>query len=343
MKGLVKFEVGPGNMEIREMPEPVIQKGFVKIEVKAAGICGSDLHILHSDIAIPIKPPVITGHEFSGVVTEIGEGVTSCKVGDRVTSETAMTYCGNCHNCKSGRYNLCDKRLTLGYWYNGAFAQYTMVPQDRIHILTDSISFEEAALIEPLACVTHAAMNLSSIEAEDIVLISGPGVVGLMAMQVAKAHGAITIVSGTDIDSTRLAQAKNLGADHTINVSKQDLLREIALITRGIGVDIVYECSGAGIATRLGIEAVKKQGQFVQIGLAGKPMELLFDRICYKEIRVTGSLGSIWSSWKKAIQLVESGKVDLKALISHEFTLEEWSKAFNAFEQKEGFKILFNS
>ena len=343
MKGLVKYEAGSGFMEVREVPEPIIKENFVKIQVKATGICGSDIHIHHSDIAIPVNPPVITGHEFSGIVTEVGEGVTACKVGDRVTSETAFDYCGKCHNCRAGRYNLCDSRLTLGYWFDGAFAQYTMVPEGRIHHLADSVSFEEGALMEPLACVTHATMDLSTIKAGDVVLVSGPGAIGLMTLQVAKAHGATVIVSGTDADKDRMELAKQFKADRIVNVMKENLLDVVSEMTGGDGADIVFECSGAGVATKAGIEAVKKYGQFVQIGLAGKPMELMFDRICYKEIKVTGSLGSIWTSWKKAITLVESGKVDLKPLITKEFSLENWKDAFDAFEKKEGYKILVKS
>jgi L-iditol 2-dehydrogenase len=329
-------------MEIREIAEPKALPGQVKIEVKAAGICGSDLHIYHSDIAIPVRPPVVTGHEFSGVVVEVGEGVTSCKVGDRVSSETAFEYCGKCHNCKTGRYNLCDGRRTLGYWFNGAFAKYTVVPEGRIHVLPDSISYEEAALLEPAACVTHAVMDLASIEAGNVVLVSGPGAIGLIALQVAKAHGAYVIVSGTSIDAERLGFAKKLGADLIVDVQKEDLLAVVKAHTiMGRGADVVLECSGSGRATAAGIEAVKKQGQFVQIGLAGKPFELNFDRICYKEIKVTGSLGSVWTSWINAINLVAMKKLNLKDLVSHTLKLDDWEKGFDIFEKKEGLKILF--
>ena len=342
MKGLVKFAEGPGNLEIREVPEPQVQPGQVKIEIKAAGICGSDIHIYHSDIAIPVRSPVVIGHEFSGVVVAVGEGVTTCKVGDRVSSETAYSYCGKCHNCKTGRYNLCDDRKTLGYWYNGAFAKYTVVPGDRIHKLPDSISFEEGALLEPAACVSHATMDLASMQAGDVVLVSGPGAIGLIAMQIAKAHGAFVIVSGTNVDTDRLKFAEKLGADRIVDVTKEDLLEVVKSLTHDErGVDVVLECSGSGRATAAGIEAVRKQGQFVQIGLAGKPFELNFDRICYKEIKVTGSLGSVWTAWRNAIRLVETKQLNLRDLISHEFKLTDWEKGFDVFENKEGLKVLF--
>jgi len=328
-------------MAIREIEEPSPGPGQVKIEVKAAGICGSDIHILHSDIAIPVNPPVVTGHEFSGVVAEVGEGVTSCRLGDRVTSETAYSYCGKCHNCKTGRYNLCDNRLTLGYWFNGAFAKYTVVPERNIHKLADHISFEEGALLEPTACVTHAAMDLADIQAGNTVLVSGPGAIGLITLQIAKAHGAFVIVSGTDADTERLAIAENVfDADVIIDVTKENLQDRILELTDGTGADVVLECSGSGRGTAAGLEAVKKQGQFVQIGLAGAPFELDFAKICYKEIKATGSLGSVWTSWKNAIRLVESGQVKLKKLVSHRFPLDQWEDGFTVFEEKQGFKVL---
>ncbi|MDW7658369.1 MAG: alcohol dehydrogenase catalytic domain-containing protein, partial [Bacillota bacterium] len=155
MKGLVKYDLGPGNLEIRDLPIPVPGADEVQIEVKAAGICGSDLHIYHSDIAIPIRPPVVIGHEFSGVVSAVGEGVVDLNPGDRVVSETAYTFCGRCSQCITGFYNLCPERHTLGYWYNGVFASHTVVPAARIHRLPESIDDLSGAMIEPLACVTH--------------------------------------------------------------------------------------------------------------------------------------------------------------------------------------------
>ncbi len=340
MKALVKYAKGNGNMEIRDIDTPVPGPGMVKIEVKAAGICGSDLHIFHDDIDIPVKPPVVTGHEFSGVIAEVGEGVTQWKPGDRVTSETAFSYCGKCVYCITGFYNLCNERRTLGYWYNGAFAKYTVVPQERVHALPDSIDFISGALLEPLACITHAVLELTVITAGDFVLVGGPGAIGLATMQVAKSQGATVIVSGTNVDKDRLAMAKELGADYTINVQEEDLQKFIGSLTKGRGVDVVLECSGVARAADDAIKVIKKQGQFTQIGLFGKPIAIDFEKICYKELKVTGSLGSRWTSWEKAIQLVEMGKVRTKPLVSHQFPITEWETAFKMFETKEGLKLV---
>ena len=189
MKALVKYATGVGNMEIREVPEPSPGFGEVKIEVKATGICGSDLHTYHGNIGIPMKLPVVTGHEFAGVVVEVGEGVEGIEVGERVTAETTFSTCGRCIHCLTGSYNLCLQRRGIGYWLNGAFAKYTVVPAIRVHKLPDNVDFIGGALSEPLACVVHGAMELTGVSAGDVVLVTGPGAIGLLTMQVAKAEG----------------------------------------------------------------------------------------------------------------------------------------------------------
>lgn len=340
MKALVKYQKGEGNMEIRDLPEPAAGPGQIKIEVKAAGICGSDLHIYHDDIAIPINPPVVTGHEFSGVIAELGEGVTGWQVGDRVVSETAYSYCGTCEPCMTGFYNLCNHRKTLGYWFNGVFTRYTVVPAARVHTLPANVDFVGGALMEPLACVTHAALELTHISAGDVVLITGPGSIGLLTLQVAKAQGAIAIVTGTDQDQNRLETAQKFGADHCLNIQRQNLLEQIETLTSGKGVDVALECSGNEKAANDALLAVKKRGQFTQIGLYGKPITIDFEKICFKEIKVTGSLGSRWISWEKALQLTAQGKVQLQPLVSDSFPITEWENAFAMFEQKQGLKLV---
>jgi L-iditol 2-dehydrogenase len=342
MKGLVKFQIGDGFMDIRDVPEPKPEYGQVKIDVQYSGICGSDLHIYHSDIAIPIRPPVVTGHEFSGIISEIGDGVEGWKAGDRVVSETAFSYCGKCMHCREGFYNLCNERRTLGYWYNGSFAPFTVVPAARLHALPESISFLSGALMEPLACIVHAVMELTEVRAGDTVLVSGPGAIGLATLQVAKAHGARVLVAGTTVDRERLEKAKSFGADRTINVMEEDMLKVVEEMTNGVGVDVVLECSGSAKALQDALLAVRKRGRLTQIGLFGKPITLDFERICFKEIKVTGSLGSRWISWEKALQFVEEKKVLLEPLASDVLPLSEWKKAFAMFEEKKGLKIVLD-
>jgi len=339
MKALVKFEAGPGNLEIRDIPEPTAGPGQVKIEVKEAGICGSDLHIYHSDIAIPVKPPVVIGHEFSGVIAEVGEGVTGWQVGDRVVSETAYHYCGICDYCREGFYNLCVERRTLGYWFNGVFAKYTVVPAARLHRIPENVSFTAAAMTEPLACVAHAIYDLTVIKPNDLVLVSGPGAIGLMALQIAKAFGAEVIVSGTNVDAERLELAKKLGADHVINVQQENMADKINALTNNYGVNVVLECSGNGFAVDSALNAIKKRGYFTQIGLPGKKIEFDIEKVCYKELHFSGSLGSRNHSWRMALGLLGSNKVHLEPLATVKLPITEWKNAFDMFEKKEGFKL----
>ncbi|MEE0419462.1 MAG: zinc-binding dehydrogenase [Lachnospiraceae bacterium] len=340
MKALVKYEEGPGNMEIREVPEPEAAKGMVKIKVVEAGICGSDLHIYHSDIAIPVRPPVTTGHEFSGIVAEVGEGVTAFKPGDRVVSETAFYYCGKCDYCREGFYNLCVERKTLGYWFNGIFGSYTVVPEDRVHKIADHVDFTSAAMTEPLACVCHAVYDQCRIEGGDVVLVIGCGAIGIMSAQVAKANGAKVILSGMSADRERLKLAEEIGAcDYTVDVQREDMKKLVNDLTGGYGVDVVLECSGSQSGTCSGLDLIKKRGYFCQIGLGGKEIQFPIETICYKELHFSGSMGSRRHSWTTAIKLIEDQKVNLKPLVTKKLPLTQWKKAFDMFENKEGCKL----
>jgi len=339
MKALVKYAPGPGNMEIRDIPEPTPGPGQIKIEIQEAGICGSDLHIYHSDIAIPVNPPVVTGHEFSGIVSAVGAGVTRFKPGDRVVSETAYHYCGVCDFCREGYYNLCVERRTLGYWFNGVFTKYTVVPEGRVHLIPENVSFTAAAMAEPLACVAHAVYDLCRIVPNDLVLISGPGAIGLMALQIAKSFGARTIVSGTNVDKERLELAKQLGADYTINSQQENLAERINALSNNYGADVVLECSGNQFAIDAALNVIKKRGWFTQIGLPGKKIEFDIEKVCFKELHFSGSLGSRNHSWRMALGLLSSGKVKLEPLATVKLPITDWEKAFEMFEKKQGYKL----
>ena len=339
MKALVKYLAEPGNMEIRDVPIPAPGPGQVRVKIAEAGICGSDLHIYHSDIAIPVNPPVVVGHEFSGEVDAIGEGTAACAPGDRVVSETAYSYCGACELCRTGWYNLCPERKTLGYWYDGAFTDYVIVPEGRVHIIPDTVSMTSAAMTEPLACVTHAIGDLCMLAPMDIALVTGPGAIGLMAAQTAKAYGATVVLSGAGVDEERLSLARSLGIDRTVNIENEDLGAVLDEMTGGVGPDAAIECSGAPSAINSALRLVKKRGWFIQIGLPGKPVTFDLEAINYREIHFSGSMGSRKQSWTLALGLQQSGKVKLEPLVTHKFPLTEWREAFSMFEKKQGCKI----
>jgi L-iditol 2-dehydrogenase len=340
MLGVVKYQRGEGNMEVQDVPEPHPGPNEVKIEVKAAGICGSDIHIYHDDIKIPIKTPVIVGHEFSGIITELGENVKHLKAGERVTSETAASVCGICPYCRTGHYNLCSSRLGIGYWINGAFAKYCVVPHERVHLLPENVDFISGALCEPLACCVHGIVELTEIHAGDLVVLLGPGPIGLLSLQIAKAEGGKAIVLGVSKDAERLNLAKNLGADRVIDIQKEDPYEVIKELTEDLGADVVLECSGISNAAVMGLNLVRKRGSYTQIGLFGKPIEIDFELIAYKELRVTGTFSQKWTAWKKALDLLAQGKVNLRPLVSDILSISDWKKGFKIHEEKKGMKVV---
>jgi len=339
-KAVVKIAKGKGNVELLKVEEPIPESNEVKIEVKAAGICGSDIHIYHDTMGIPLKTPVVMGHEFSGVIVDIGENVKELKRGDRVTSETAAKVCGVCGYCKSGDYNLCSSRLGIGCGVNGAFTKYIVVPQERVHKLPKNIDFMEAALIEPLACCVHAVIEKTKVSAGDIVTIIGPGTIGLLALQIAKTEGAVAIICGTYKDKKRLELAKNLGADITLDIEKENLQEIVQKITDKEGVDVVFECSGSESAINIGLEMIKRNGKYTQIGELGSLIQIDFDKITNKEVQLTGSYSQKWSSWRRAIKLLSEKKVKTKPLITDILPITKWGKGFKEHEEKSGIKTI---
>ena len=340
MKAVVKYAHGRGNVELRDVPKPSPGPDEVMIEVKAAGICGSDLHIFDGDIKLPIRPPVIIGHEFSGVIAEVGSSVTKWQPGDRVTSETSAYVCGECLQCRTGNYNVCAEKRLIGYWFDGAFAKYCVVPSRLVHKLPDNVSFLSGALCEPLACCVNGVIEKTRIKPGDLVVITGPGPIGLLSLQIAKAQGASVVLCGLSRDRKRLELGKNLGADLTINVDEEDPLRIISKMTDNAGSDVFIDCSGSPNAIRMGLQLVRRGGQYTQIGLTGRPFDLDFDLIAYKELIVRGSLGQRWTSWRIALKMLSEGLVKSEPLISDVLPLSKWETGFQKARSKEGIKII---
>ena len=340
MKAVVKYAHGKGNVELRDVPEPSPGPDEVMIEVKAAGICGSDIHIFDEDIKLPIRPPVIIGHEFSGVVAEVGSSVTKWKPGDRVTSETSAHVCGECLPCRTGNYNVCAEKRLIGYWFNGAFAKYCVVPSRLVHKLPDNVSFLAGALCEPLACCVNGVIEKTRILPGDVVVIAGPGPIGLLSLQIAKSQGATVVLCGLSQDEKRLKLGEELGADLIINVEEEDPFQTVLKMTNGAGADVFLECSGSPNAVRMGFQLVRRMGQYTQLGLTGRSFSLDFDLVAYKEIIVRGMLGQRWTSWNRGLKMLSKGLVKTEPLISDVLPLSQWEIGFQKFRRKEGIKII---
>lgn len=336
MKALVKFASGPGSIQVQEMPEPELIPGHVVIEVKATGICGTDLHIQAGEY--PVNPPVILGHEFSGVVSAIASDVSGVEIGKNVTSIVYFTTCGTCEFCVSGQWNLCSARKSIGSGVNGAFASYVLVPARNVRSLPENIDFIAGAVIEPLACCVHGVYEKSNIKPGDFVLVLGPGAIGLLIAQIAIAAGANVILAGMTADAERMQLSKKLGTHYIVDVQKESLADVVYTLTQGMGADIVYECSGAGAAARQGLQLTRRKGQYIQLGLFGKPVELDWDSIMMREVEIQNSFASTWKSWDVALKLVAQGKIQLSPLVSQTWPLSRWQEAFQQSCDRQGIK-----
>ena len=327
MLGLTKLEPGAGSVALSERPEREPGAGEVVLEVRAAGICGTDLHI--EDGEFPSVPPVTMGHEVCGVVLS-GDGA---EPGARVVSETYFSTCGACGSCRAGRPNLCPERRSIGSQVDGAFAARLVVPARNLHTIPDWLPDHAAPLAEPLACVCNSLFDPPVVAAGDEVLVIGPGAVGLLSAQAARAAGGRVLVLGTERDGVRLDLARRLGFEVANGES---------VVSTQSPFDVVVECSGSAAGITTGLLAARRGGRFVQIGLRGAPVTVPFDEICYRELTVSSGNASTPASWRHALRLIESRQVELEPIVTEVVPLHDWERAFRASRNAEGVKYVLD-
>lgn len=343
MKAVVKEALGYDHMSFSEVTEPEVYGDRVKIKVAYTGICGSDIHTFKGEYNNAVTP-VILGHEFSGQVVAVGPDVTQIKIGDRVTSETTFETCGKCRFCQSKNYNLCPNRKGLGTQANGSMTDFVLSREESCHILPESVSYQGAALTEPLACCVHAALEKTTINEGDVTLVIGPGPIGLLLAQVIKAQGATVIMSGVTQDRHRLALAKEIGIDVVVDTMTEDLTAIVMKVTQGYGVDRVFDCSGAIIAVNQALPLTSKTGVFVQVGLFGETMNSMNqETIIQREIEYVGSRSQKPSSWIIALQLLARGEIKIEKMITKIYDLSQWREAFEAVMAGNEIKVLLES
>ncbi|WP_196593137.1 zinc-binding dehydrogenase [Pectinatus sottacetonis] len=340
MKALVKMQVGAGHWEIIDKPEPQINDDQVKIKVEYIGVCGSDIHTYEGHYNTDAVGLTI-GHEFAGIISEIGENVTNFKIGDRVTSETTFYVCGKCRYCKAQEYNLCPHRRGLGTQQDGAAAKYVIARKESVHILPQNLSTREASITEAAACAYHG-VNKAKITKGDIVLVLGPGPIGLLVAQIVMSYGGHVIMTGLTQDARRLQIAnKRFGIEHIIDVQKDDPQKLVNQLTGGYGADVCYDCTGAVPAMHLGMELLRKKGQYVQIGLFAKDIVPVdFSKIIQKEIIVSGSRSQNTHDWEPTLRLMSEGKINADKMITHEVYINEWDKAYTFIKSGQAIKVV---
>ena len=322
-------------LELADFPQPRPGAGEVLVRVAACGICGSDVHGYDGTSGRRI-PPIVMGHEAAGTVTAVGAGVTRFKPGDRVTFDSTI-YCGDCFFCRRGEVNLCDNREVIGvscgdYRRHGAFAEYIAVPERIVYSLPESMSFPEAAMLEAVSVALHAVHVTGDVKGQTALVI-GAGMIGLLTMQAARAAGAESVFIA-DIDATRLNLAHSLGVDEAFNLSGPDLTREILERTGGFGADVVLEAVGRKETIATAIDCVRKGGIVTLIGNITPTVEIHLQKVVSRLIRLQGTAASS-GEYPEAIDLMGSGKIRVKPLISAVAPLEEgpqWFKRLYAHE-----------
>lgn len=338
MKALVKIAPGPGNVQLMDVPDPDYGENEIKVKIAYAGLCGTDLHVYNDTFRN--YPPVILGHELSGVVEAAGSRVKQFVQGDRVTIlGSSKIVCGHCEYCKTGYYMFCSTRRGMGHGTNGGFTKYVVAREDMLFKIPYTMSLKEAAISEAFASSVQAVEEVAHLVAGDTVLITGPGPIGLMCLLLTAAKGIKTYVAGTSSDSERLSIANGMGAV-SVDIQQEDLAARIMGDTKGRGVDAVFECSGSPAAITSAIPLVRPMGQFVQMGLGATKVDLNVEQLVHRRIHLLGSVGHSMNTWEIMMRIFENGNIDLKPIITHEMPLSKWEEAFDLMRQQKALKIL---
>lgn len=333
MKALVLQEYN--NFVYTDFPKPEIRANEVLIEVKACGICGSDVHGMDGSSGRR-RPPIVMGHEAAGIIVEVGSEVEGWKKGDRVTFDSTL-YCGECWYCTKGLINLCDNRRVMGvscaeYRQHGAYADYVAVPARILYRVPDELSFEKAAMTEPVSVAVHA-VNLTKVSVNDTAVVVGTGMIGLFVVQVLRIAGCGKIVA-VDIDPNKLQLAGQLGATHTVNAKEQDAVEFIRNLTGGRGADLAFEVVGSTPSVKTAVECLRKAGTLVIVGNITPTIELPLQSVVTREIQIKGTCGSC-GEYPACLDLLASGKINVDAMLSAVAPLQEGAGWFNRLYNHE--------
>lgn len=320
----------PGKIDIieKDMPE-IKENNEVLIKIKAVGICGSDMHIYHGTNPMATYPRII-GHEFTGEVQKLGSEVSDLKVGDRVVVEP-IEFCGECYACKSGRSNVCESLEVLGVHKDGGMQEYIVVPHVKVHKIDNFTEWEKATMVEPFTIAAQSTWR-GNVKKDDYVLIMGAGPIGLGILQYSKHKGAICIV--TDINDEKLEFAKELGADHTINVSKKDVVEEVFKITDNMGANVTLDTACLPRTFEQCVEVASPAGRVVVLGFSEETSNIPQVSITKKELTIVGSRLET-DKFPEVIDLFNKGVLNPEALVTHKFDFKDIKKAIEAIEDPE--------
>jgi len=339
MRSLVKAKAQEG-IWLQDVPRPKIGHNDLLIQVKKTAICGTDIHIYNWDEwakkTIPVTMTV--GHEFVGVVAEIGSEVQGFKVGDRVSGEGHIT-CGHCRNCRAGKRHLCRNTVGVGVNRPGCFAEYLSIPAVNAFPLPDDISDDVAAFLDPLGNATHTALSFDLV-GED-VLITGAGPIGCMAVAIAKHAGARHVVI-TDVNDYRLELAHKLGATRTVNVQNQKLQGVMEELGMREGFDVGMEMSGNAQAFRQMIDAMNHGGKIALLGILPPDAAIEWNKVIFKGLFLKGIYGrEMFETWYKMVSMLQSG-LDITPVLTHHFAVKDFQQGFDVMRSGKSGKVVLD-
>ncbi|MBS1802368.1 MAG: galactitol-1-phosphate 5-dehydrogenase [Acidobacteria bacterium] len=326
---------GNRTLQVAEVSKPIPGPYEVLIRVAACGICGSDVHGYDGSSGRRI-PPLVMGHEAAGTIAQIGDEVSGFEVGDRVTFDSTI-YCGECHFCREGRVNLCERRQVVGvscaeFHREGAFAEFVVVPQRILYKLPASMPMPEAAMVEAVAVALHA-VRVSGLKPDQSCLVIGAGMIGLLVMQAAWAAGCRKVLIA-DLDESRLEIAKRLGPVKAITGGSTEMIKQATEYCSGVGPDVVYEAVGVNQTVMASLNAVRKGGTVTLVGNISPEANFPLQRVVSREIRVLGSAASA-GEYLEAIDLIANGTIKVKQLISAVSPLEKGPEWFDRLYSRE--------
>jgi len=326
MKAAIFLGAGKA-LEVTEVPAPSVGAGQLLVKVAACGVCHTDMHYIDHGVPTFKAPPMILGHEPSGIVAEVGAGVKNFKEGDRVLLPAVLT-CGYCVNCRIGKENICDNMVMFGNHIDGAYAEYVLAPaKDALHLPME-VPLEEGSIIaDAISTPFHAVVNRGQVKAGDNVVVFGCGGVGINAVQIAAAVGASVIA--VDVIPEKLEAAKKFGARETIDASKVERIDKVVKQMTGGGADVAFEVIGNPATIQAAFSCIRKGGRTVVVGYTNKNVELPASKIMFFEQEVIGSLGCRPVDYPKIIEMARTGKIKIKELVTGRYPLDKINDAFD--------------
>jgi threonine 3-dehydrogenase len=340
MRGIVKEKAEPGAAYREDLPIPEVGDNDVLVRVKAAAICGTDLHIYPWTpwAQARVTPPMVFGHEFAGDIVEKGSGVKEFMVGDRIAGETHIP-CNHCHQCLTDNRHICEHMKIIGVHVPGCFSDYISISKDCLWKLADSTDYRTGAMLEPMGVAVHGLTEVS-VEGKNLVIM-GCGPIGLMAVNAAKIMGAKQVIA-SDVVPNKLSLAKSLGADLALNPTQENVGKNILAVTDNIGADVIVDYTGSVDAIREGFTWLRLGGSFVLVGLPNRDITLdLTSNVIYKEAKIFGVTGRrMYQTWEKCEEILATGHFYMEKIVGGIYKMKEYEKAFEALKSGAPGKML---